>query len=385
MKVRIVHIFHNYYPVLGGMERAVQGLAEAQARLGHEVHVITSAYGAGDRPMEEVINGVHIYRVKALRLHYPDLTIPRSIPVELLRRADIVHVHSQNSLFNMIMLSNAFKAGAKTACYFMAVDAFGDHPNMLIRLLGPYYGRWNTRRALKIIDLPLAKSVRDLEILRKAYGVEVKYLPDGIPDYYFTAEKGDPNEFREKFGIKQEKFFLFVGRLHRLKGPHILVEALKYVDEDVAAVFIGPDGGYLKETLDLAERLGVKSRVYVLGRVDEETKIHALDSAIALVLPSIADYVEVYPMVISEAWAREKPVIASKVGGVPYRIKHNANGILFEPSNPKMLAEAMFKLISDGELAKRMGKEGRKEVFSWNEIATKSIKLYEEVLRRVRK
>jgi glycosyltransferase involved in cell wall biosynthesis len=376
----VLHAFHSYYPSLGGMERAIQGLAETQATLGHEIHVITSTYGAQQRSAEETINDVHIHRIKAWRFHYPDLTIPRIMPVEMLRKADIVHVHGHNSLFSMKMLNEAFRLGVKTACYFMAVDAFRDHPNMFIRLLSPYYGRWNTKRALKTVNLPLVKSIRDLEILREKYSVDAEYLPDAIPDYYFTAEKADPDEFREKFGIKQEKIFLFIGRMHKLKGPHILVKALKYVGKDTAAVFIGPDGGYLKETLDLAERIGVKDRVYMLGYVDEEIKIKALDSAIALVLPSLADYVEVYPMVISEAWARERPVIASMVGGIPYRIKQDVNGVLVDPSDPKMLAEAMLKLAHDKELAEEMGRNGRKDVFSWREIAVKSIQLYRRVL-----
>ena len=80
-----------------------------------------------------------------------------------------------------------------------------------------------------------------------------------------------------------------------------------------------------------------------------EESIKALDSSIALLLQSIADYVEVYPMVISEAWAREKPVIASKVGGTPYRIKQNVNGVLVDLLDPKMLAEAMLKIAHDDE------------------------------------
>jgi len=212
--------------------------------------------------------------------------------------------------------------------------------------------------------LPLVKSIKDLEILREKYGVEAEYLPDGVPEYYLTARKADPSEFREEFGIKQEKFFLFIGRMHRLKGPHVLIRALKYVEKDIAAVFIGPDSGYLKETLDLAERLGVRGRVYVLGYVDEETKIKALDSAVALVLPSVADHVEVYSIVISEAWARQKPVIASRVGEIPYRVKQGVNGILVDPSDPKALAEAMLKVARDEELADKMGRNGRKDIFS---------------------
>jgi glycosyltransferase involved in cell wall biosynthesis len=216
--------------------------------------------------------------------------------------------------------------------------------------------------------------------LRKRYNVEAEYLPDAVPAYYFTAEKSDPDRFREKFGIKQEKFFLFIGRVHKLKGSQILVRALKYVDEDIAAVFIGPDGGYLRKTLNLAEKIDVKRRVYYLGYVDEKTKVEALDSATALVLPSLADHVEVYSIVISEAWAREKPVIASKVGEIPYRVKQGVNGLLVNPSDPRMLAEAMLKLANEEELAEEMGRNGRKEVFSWRKVAKKSIQLYKQIL-----
>jgi glycosyltransferase involved in cell wall biosynthesis len=132
--------------------------------------------------------------------------------------------------------------------------------------------------------------------------------------------------------------------------------------------------------MNLAEKIDVTRRVYYLGYVDEKTKVEALDSATALALPSLADYVEVYPMVISEAWAREKPVIASSVGGIPYRVKQGINGLLVNPSDPKMLAEGMLKLLDDEESAKEMGKNGRKDVFSWREIAEKSIQLYEQVL-----
>lgn len=179
-----------------------------------------------------------------------------------------------------------------------------------------------------------------------------------------------------RFGIKQGSFFLFIGRMHKLKGPHILIKALQYIGDDVAAVFIGPDAGYLQETISLAGKLGVKNRIHILGYVDEATKIEAIDSTVALVNPSITDSVEVYPGVISEAWAREKPVIASAVGGIPYRVKQHVNGVLVDPSNPKMLADAMLELVNNKGLAKLMGKNGKTEVFSWIEIANKSIELY---------
>ena len=377
--MHIVHIVHSYFPRVGGIEIAVQHLAEEQVKLGYEATVMTSNINVAGSPKKETINGVNVVRLRSIKLLYNDLIIPMEEP--LIKDADIIHAHSQNSLFSIIIAKKLkSKMHGKVVFHFMAVDAFKSHPHFFIRILAPYYGIRNTRRALKIADLPLVKSLRDLEILRKRYNVKAEYLPDAVPEHYFTAEKADPYEFREGFGIKQEKIFLFIGRMHKLKGPHILVKALKYIDEDVAVVFIGPDDGYLKKTLDVAERLGVRSRVYMLGYVDEETKIKAIDSAVALVLPSIADHVEVYSLVISEAWARGKPIIACKVGEIPYRVKQGVNGLLVDPLDQKALAEAMLKLAHDEKLAEEMGRNGRKEVFSWREIALKSIQLYKRIL-----
>jgi glycosyltransferase involved in cell wall biosynthesis len=376
--MRIVHVVHSYFPRVGGIERAVQYLAEEQVKLGHNVMVLTSNIDVAASPKEETINEVKVTRLRSRRLKYSDLTIPVEEPS--IKDVDIIHAHSQNSLFSIIVTSKLkAKTNGKVAFHFMAVEAFKNHPNILVRLFAPYYGRRNTKRALELADMSLVRSIRDLEILKK-YGVEAQYLPDAVPEYYITTEKANPDEFREKFEIKQEKFFLFIGRMHKLKGPHILVKALKYISKDFAAVFIGPNGGYLGKTLGLAKRLGVNDKVYYLGYVDEKTKIEALDSAVALVLPSIADYVEVYPMVISEAWARERPVIASMVGGIPYRVKQGVNGLLINPSDPKMLADVMMKIGNNEELADDLGRTGRKEVFSWREIAAKSIQLYRQIL-----
>lgn len=377
--MEIVHVFHNYYPALGGMERAVKYLAEEQAKLGHKVTVITSKIGADNRPKEEILGGVKIVRVKSFRFLYNDLTIPLEDPD--IGKADIIHAHSQNSLFSLMMARRLKKKiGGKMVFYFMAVDAFRDHPNIAIRLLGPSYGVWSVKRALEISDLALVKSRRDKKALKSKYGVEAIYIPDGIPDYYFTIER-NPYKFREKFGIKQDKIFLYIGRLHKLKGPHVLVKALRYIDDrNLAAVFIGPDDGYKKHIISLAKRLGVEDRVYLLEYLSEEDKIHAIDASTAVIVPSLCDYVEAYSLVISEAWARGKPVIASSIGELPYRVRDGENGLLVRPGNEKMLAEAMTKLLDDSRLAQRMGEKGKKEVVTWKNIAMKTIDLYHKLI-----
>jgi len=376
--MRIVHVHHTFYPVIGGMERVVQKLAEEQAKLDHEVHVVASTYGAEDRPKEEEVNGVYIHRIKAVRLRYPDLTIPRETPKDVLKGADVVHGHSQNSLFTVNVLEKAKKHGVKTVIHFMAVNAFKDHPNPVIRLLAPYYGRWVLLKAVEISDAKLVRSRRDEEILKKRYGIEALYVPDGIPRE-LLEKPSMAKDFRDKYGI-YEPFVVYVGRLHRLKGVNVLIKAMSIVIKEapeLKAVIIGP--GDQRPYISLAHRLGVEKNVLFLGFVDEDTKIGATDASLALVLPSVCDYVEVYPMVISEAWARGKPVIATAIGGVPYRVRHRVNGLLVPPRNPHALAGAIIELYNDKNLVERLGREGRKEIHSWDEIANKLIDIYKSL------
>jgi glycosyltransferase involved in cell wall biosynthesis len=375
--MKVVHVITHYYPIIGGLERAVQSLAEELAKMGHEVHVITSRFGAKNRPKEEVINGVYVHRVKALRLHFPELTYPLEYIEKVIRDADIVHGHSQNSLFTVKIVEKAKKLGIKTAIYFMAVDALYDHPNPLIRFLGPFYANYMLKKAIELSDIRLVKSFRDLKILRSRYGVEAIYVPDGVSEEIINA----PNmaeEFRERYGIR-EPFVVYIGRLHRLKGVDVLIKSVSIAVKEhpkLKAVIIGP--GDQKPYKELAQRLGIENNVVFLGYVDEKTKIGALDASIALVLPSICNYVEVFSIVISEAWARSKPVIATAVGEIPYRVKHMINGILVPPKNPQKLAKAMITLLNDENLRTKLGAEGRRNILTWSEIATKIISIYKQ-------
>ncbi|MFZ8791246.1 MAG: glycosyltransferase family 4 protein [Thermosphaera aggregans] len=373
--MKIAHVFHNYYPVVGGLERAVQSLAEELAKMGHEVHVITSRFGAEKRPKEEVINGVYVHRVKALWLRFPDLTYPLEFAEKVLRDADIVHGHSQNSLFTVKLIEKAKKLGIKTVMYFMAIDAFNDHPDSLVRLIGPYYARYVIKGAIALSDIKLVRSLRDQEILSKKYGVEAILIPDGVPEW-FLSHRYCGDEFRRRYGIDRD-YALYVGRLHPLKGVDILIKALYHIVKtsiDLKLVILGPgDAGPHRE---LAQKLNVDKNVFFLGFVDEEIKICAIDGSLAVVVPSVCDYVEVYPMIISEAWARSKPIIVTRVGGIPYRVKHMVNGLLVPPKDPKALAEAMIALLQNKELVTRLGAEGRKEIITWSEVATKMLSIY---------
>jgi glycosyltransferase involved in cell wall biosynthesis len=373
--MKIIHVVHHYWPFVGGIENVVKALAEGMAGLEHEVHVVTSSYGAEGRPKEEVVNGVHVHRVRSIRLGYPDLTYPLEYPSDLLKSADVVHGHSQNSLFTVKMIEKAKKLGAKTAIHFMAVDALNDHPNPLVRMLGLLYGRQAVLRAIRSSDVKLVKSLRDKEMLKNRYGIDAAYVPDGVDERLITApSKGE--EFKAKYNI-DGPFVVYVGRLHRLKGVDVLIKAVSIAAREepaLTAVIIGP--GDQRPYKELANRLGVGRNVVFSGFVSEEMKIGALDASTALVLPSISNYVEAFSLAITEAWARGKPVVASAVGEIPYRVRHMVNGLLVPPKNPKALADAILQLIRDRELGEKLGAEGRKRVTTWGKVIEELLKLY---------
>jgi len=89
------------------------------------------------------------------------------------------------------------------------------------------------------------------------------------------------------------------------------------------------------------------------------------------------------PIALKEALASGKPLIGTKVGGIPAQIKDGWNGFLVEPGNEKQLAEKIRYLIDNPEERERMGKNSRKlarEEFDWKKIAERYLKIYEEVI-----
>jgi glycosyltransferase involved in cell wall biosynthesis len=105
-----------------------------------------------------------------------------------------------------------------------------------------------------------------------------------------------------------------------------------------------------------------------------------LKEADIFVLPSLS---EGFPVVIPEAMAAGKPVVASNVGGIPDAVTDGVTGFLVAPKNAEQLAEKIVYLIEHPEEGKRMGKAGRRlveERFTWEKIAKRTIGIYKTLL-----
>jgi len=114
--------------------------------------------------------------------------------------------------------------------------------------------------------------------------------------------------------------------------------------------------------------------VVLAGISSEEEKISAYDAANVVVIPSCSDMVEAFSLVASEAWSRGKPVVASRVGALRYRVKPGVNGYLAEPNNPRDLAEKILR--ASGMKVKTIPSD----VCMWKDVCQRFEQLYEDVV-----
>ena len=195
---------------------------------------------------------------------------------------------------------------------------------------------------------------------------------DGLAAAPATALRGE-------LGIPGSSTLLaHVGRLAPVKGQRELIDALHALRRhDVHAVFIGEDlergGAYADELRRLADGLPVHFAGF---RRDAAAMLREAD---ALVLPS---WIEGLPLVVLEAMAHGKPVVASAVGGTPEAVVDGETGLLVPARDVPALEAALARLVDDVDLRARLGKAGRERVeahFQATAMTKRILELYDEI------
>jgi glycogen(starch) synthase len=236
----------------------------------------------------------------------------------------------------------------------------------------------------KNATLIVTVSNSSLEKIKRFYGVDeakVRVVPNGVDPQKFKP-LADSAAAKRQFGLGDEPCVLFVGSLIPRKGLHFLVKAAeKIVKEYMEAKFVIVGEGPLKSwLLGSLEATNLSGNFKFLGNVKEEMLAAAYNCADLLVLPSIQ---EGQGIVLLEAEASAKPVVAFDVGGVNEAVRGGETGLLVKCGNTDDLADAMIRLLSDKNLRQKMGANGRKfvlEKYTWDICAEKMLTIYRELL-----
>lgn len=163
---------------------------------------------------------------------------------------------------------------------------------------------------------------------------------------------------RQELGLSPTSTVIsMVARLSPEKGHKILLEAVAQVQPHLTRqieVLVVGTGPLLNDLKNYARELGLEEVVKFTGRLDNQKVRQILPICDIITLPS---EIEGLPYAITEAMSLSKPVIASRVGGIPEQIIDGETGLLIPPHNPSVLAEALWRLVENPELACQMGQQ----------------------------
>ncbi len=162
-----------------------------------------------------------------------------------------------------------------------------------------------------------------------------------------------------------------------------LIKAVKIVSDsiNVKLIIVGT-GNYIEYYKNMAESYGMTSRVIFAGYIDDSDLPKYYNESDVVVLPSY-NRAEGFGMVLIEALACGTPVIGTTVGGIPYAIKNDEDGLLVPPKDSEALADAIKQILTDEKLAEGMGRRGYERVnkeFTWEKSTENFLEIVREVL-----
>jgi glycosyltransferase involved in cell wall biosynthesis len=371
--LRVLQIASFYSPTIGGMETVLQALAEGLVARGDEVTVLCSAEGV--RGADEMDAGVRVIRSPSLGklLSQPlSLTLPFSL-ARMHGSFDVVHLHMPNPLAELATLTLPRRVPVVVTYHTDIIRQ---------RALRPLYApvRDAVLERCRRIVVPTENHIRCSEVLPPLRDKCV-VVPFGIPAARYRLDavgRALADDLRARHG----RFVLFVGRLVYYKGLSTLLESARDVDAPIVVV---GDGPLRAETRAKIEELGLGSRVFLAGAVGQAELNAYLDACSVLVLPSVSRS-EGFGMTLLEGMLFGKPLVTTRLpSGVQLVNDDGVTGLQVEPRDPRGLAAALNRLLSDEALRASMGAAARARLdsrFSLEGMISGYRAVYEEALGR---
>lgn len=293
--------------------------------------------------------------------------------------ADIVHLMGHWTLMNALvyLLARHFRK-PYVVCPAGALPIYGRS-----KLLKYLYNRVVGRKLIREADAHVAIAVSELPQFDD-YRVpihSVSLIPNGINAEDFPD--GDGESFRAEYGLGNNPFVLFVGRLNHIKGPDLLLRAFSEVREgfpEHRLVFAGPDSGMLTSLKDEAVRLGVEDRVHFVGYVGGGMKSEAYNAADLLAIPSRQ---EAMSIVALEAGATGTPVLLTDRCG--FDEVEGSGGGRVVPASVEGLRDGLKGMLADSGKLESMGGKLRvfvRKQYTWDAAVERYLDLYRDILGR---
>ena len=350
------------YPTQGGSGVVATELGQALARMGHEVHFITSSMPIRLRHFDK-----NIYFHEVQPESYPVFIHP---PYSLSLAAKMAEV---SEAYDLDIL-HAHYAVPHAACAYLATQMLQDHRTVKtvttlhgtdITLVGqaPSFYRV-TKFSIEQSACVTAVSNWLLEETRRIFKLDrpIDVIPNFVDTSVFAPSKNQ--EARRAFVSPDEKLLLHISNFRPVKNLGVVMDVFNRVQkESPAKLLLVGDGPERIPVERQAYKLGLQDKVLFLGGQDHIEELIPL--ADAFLLPSKH---ESFGLVALEAMACGVPVVASNVGGTREVVEEGVSGYLCHPDDAAGLAAATLKILSDSHLAQHMGEAGRQRALDHYQV-----------------
>lgn len=384
--MRILLVTPSYFPIIGGSEVCTQNLAIRLNESGIHTDVLTYNMNEKWKPIwaAETIKDCcfKVFKQPAFN-PVPNLPNPLSnflsinvIPklsfVKKFMDYDVIHFISEADLGLAICSLHIKKP---KLLHFLGIFRKGGIYKYYM-VDRPYLGVILKRLIQRIADIFVVSSQEEKKLLLEMGlpGDKVHILPVGVDTEFFH-----PNE-----SARVDNLILFVGRIERIKGLHILIDALQYINTPTRLVVIGPkwDVKYSEQIEKAASVINRKSfhTVQFLGSMKQSELVKWYQKASVVVCPYL---VETYSNVVRESLACGTPVVSTG----SHIIEDGLDGILVTSAYAKDLANSIAKLLKDKPMREKFGMEGRALVnkyLSWQHVIEELKRLYISVINAQR-
>lgn len=376
MKIGLVSPYDWSYP--GGVQDHILRLASELRGRGHSVRILTPATGARGRQVEYGIYKLgwaaplHVNGSVARIALAPNLS-GKLRGILQRERFDVIHLHEPLASalgLSVLHLSTSFDATLIGTFHAWARHSLASAPEWAYASAAPFLGRYYRRLSGRIAVSPAAE-----EFVSRFFPGDYRVIPNGVDTTLFQPGAAPLPAFRDgKLNI------LYHGRIEKRKGLKYLLRAIPLIREHFpnTRFLIGSDGPLRQAYEKLVTEAGWQDVVF-LGRVPPEILPSLYASADVFCAPGTGG--ESQGIVLLEALATGRAVVASDIPGYRSVIQHQRNGLLVEPARHEELAWAICHVLGSEEERQRLGEAGRRraETFSWERVATQVLAYYHEV------
>lgn len=371
--MKILLVSDIFYPHTGGVSEHIYYLWKNLNSLGNETKILAPSFGKNYPYVDERIirmgRAIKIPKNRSFCVLSFGLTLPwqvrRFLTVE---NFDIIHLHGQIAPV-LPYLALKYSIAKNFVTFHSAYEeSFG---YVLWEPILEQYFR-------KIDGLIAVSSVARDSVARYFPITDCRIFPNGVDTDRFRPDVPEIEEFKGFFPK-----ILFVGRFEPRKGLKYLLQAFpRIIKRFPEAKLIVVGEGFLEHYYRRYIEEHIRGNVIFVGFVEPQNLPRYYASCDIYCSPATG--AESFGIVLLEAMASGKPILASDIPGYRTILEEGKEGLFFEPCNPDALAEKINYLLKNQKLMKYFAENGRKKAlnYDWSSVAKKVLQFYTEVLNK---